>query len=341
MRASPAESGTTSSGAKPETKFPAEPAVTPSVTKMEDTTFAAPNTSKPEHVTTTNETLDNPSPDIETDDNGTSVPVPDSRPNSETHKFQGLPPSASSLQLPRFRIHGKREAAVKLEKNVKPRIELLEKDELFVSSQLQRSRNVNHHGTEGIGPHTFLCSASNCQQTEPRSEGDGHLRRVSDEQGVALSFGMSWKDLVTFATKPHSSRNLICFHDPHEWRSEFASAGSREQERISRCEVCRDLELVAVRSSDRRDHHRDIIKMRWVLRHKESGKPKARLVIIGYHDARVCSEVRAEAPMASRRGRSLSFSWPQLTTSCPLRQATSRACFCRRRSTTSRQLATD
>ena len=50
-----------------------------------------------------------------------------------------------------------------------------------------------------------------------------------------------------------------------------------------------------------------VMKMRWVLRYKESGKPKARLVIIGYHDPRVGSEDRTEAPVASRRGRSLFF----------------------------------
>ena len=49
------------------------------------------------------------------------------------------------------------------------------------------------------------------------------------------------------------------------------------------------------------------MKMRWVLRYKESGKPKARLVIIGHHDPRVGSDVRTEAPVASRRGRSLFF----------------------------------
>ena len=54
-------------------------------------------------------------------------------------------------------------------------------------------------------------------------------------------------------------------------------------------------------------HHRDIMKMRWVLRYKESGKPKARSVIIGYHDPRVGSDVRTEAPVASRRGRNLFF----------------------------------
>ena len=47
--------------------------------------------------------------------------------------------------------------------------------------------------------------------------------------------------------------------------------------------------------------------MRWVLRYKESSKPKARLVIIGYHDTRVGSDVRTEAPVASRLGRCLFF----------------------------------
>ena len=40
---------------------------------------------------------------------------------------------------------------------------------------------------------------------------------------------------------------------------------------------------------------------------QESGKPKARLVIVGYHDPRVGSDVRTEASVASRRGRSLFF----------------------------------
>ena len=57
------------------------------------------------------------------------------------HTSQDLPPSClllhSGLVL---RIHGKREAAVKLEGNVKPRIKMLEEDDLFVSSQLQSFR---------------------------------------------------------------------------------------------------------------------------------------------------------------------------------------------------------
>ena len=66
-----------------------------------------------------------------------------------------------SLQLPRFRNHGKREAAAKLERNVMPRIELSEEDELFVSSQLQSFReqvreHVYDHGAEGIGAHAVF-----------------------------------------------------------------------------------------------------------------------------------------------------------------------------------------
>ena len=102
LRASCAESCTTSSDAKPETKSTSEPIVTPSVTKMEDASFIAPNTSELEHVTTTDETLDNQSPDMETDDNDASVLLPESHPNSATHTSQDLPPSASSSQLPRM-----------------------------------------------------------------------------------------------------------------------------------------------------------------------------------------------------------------------------------------------
>ena len=47
--------------------------------------------------------------------------------------------------------------------------------------------------------------------------------------------------------------------------------------------------------------------MRWILRYKETGAPKARLVIIGYDDPRLGSEARTEAPVASRRGRGIFF----------------------------------
>ena len=70
-----------------------------------------------------------------------------------------------------------------------------------------------------LGHTMFSFSAVNCEQTESRSEGDGHLRRVSDEQGVELSFGVSWegfgdvRDETVFFTQPHRC------NDPQEWRS--------------------------------------------------------------------------------------------------------------------------
>ena len=85
-----------------------------------------------------------------------------------------------------------------------------------------------------------------------------------------------------------------------EARKEFDIAKSAEIQSWLRYEAV----TAALRSQY---HHRDIMRMRWVLRCKESGKPKARLVIIGYHDPRVGSDVRTEAPVASRRGRGLFF----------------------------------
>ena len=65
---------------------------------------------------------------METDDldTKTSVPEPPS-----------LSQSVSPSQLPRHRIYGKSEAAVEHRRSVRPRIELPEEDELFVSTQLQ------------------------------------------------------------------------------------------------------------------------------------------------------------------------------------------------------------
>ena len=80
------------------------------------------------------------------------------------------------------------------------------------------------------------------------------------------------------------------------------------------------------------------MKVRWVLRYKESGKPKARLVTIGYHDPRVGLDVRTEALAASRRGRSLFFMSTPLTVSSPLKRRTSRTRFSRKRLTTRHML---
>ena len=50
-------------------------------------------------------------------------------------------------------------------------------------------------------------------------------------------------------------------------------------------------------------HHRDIKKMRWVLRYKESGKPKAHLVIAVHHNL-ASVQMSTEAPVACRSGTS-------------------------------------
>ena len=97
-------------------------------------------------------------------------------------------------------------------------------------------------------------------------------------------------DLEKFQAKPHSSRNLIAStirkgtevslrQLEKEARKEFDIAKSAEIQSWLRYEAV----TAALRSQY---HHRDIMRMRWVLRDKESGKPKARLVIIGYHDPR-------------------------------------------------------
>ena len=83
-------------------------------------------------------------------------------------------------------------------------------------------------------------------------------------------------------------------------RKEFEVAESAEIQSWLRHEAV----TAALRSQY---HHLDIMKMRWVLRYKESGKPRARLVITGYHGPRVGSDVITEALVASRRGRRLFF----------------------------------
>ena len=87
------------------------------------------------------------------------------------------------------------------------------------------------------------------------------------------------------------------------------TAGSEGQERVrsrKSAEIQSWLRYEAVTAALKLQyHHRDIMKMRWILRYKESGKPKARLVVIGYYDPRVGSDVRTEAPVALRRGGSL------------------------------------
>ena len=62
------------------------------------------------------------------------------------------------------------------------------------------------------------------------------------------------------------------------------------------------------------------MRMRGVLRYKESGKPKARLVIIGYHDPRVGSDVPTGAPGCLTPVEEVRFSRQPLTISSPLKR---------------------
>ena len=49
------------------------------------------------------------------------------------------------------------------------------------------------------------------------------------------------------------------------------------------------------------------MRLRWVLSFKADGRAKARLVVVGYQDPRIGSEVKTAAPVISRRGRQLFF----------------------------------
>ena len=235
---------------------------------------------------------DRESSDLESDDPDTTATVPEPLP-----VVQPVPPPP----LPQHRIYGKREAAVVHERSVRPRIELPEEDESFVHSQLQSFREqVQEVFANSVG-----------ENVKTTSKDDSHWRRVTDDQGVELTFDVSWNDLEKFQAKPNSSRNLIAStirksaevtlrQLDQKSRKGFEVAKSAEIQRWLRCEAV----TAALRSQH---HHRDIVKMRWVLRYKESDKPKAHLAVIGYHDPRVGSGVRTEAPVASHRGRSLFF----------------------------------
>ena len=122
---------------------------------------------------------------------------------------------------------------------------------------------------------------------------------------------MSWNDLEKCQGKPNSSCNLIAStirKGAQVSLRQLNQKDRKEFEVAKSAEILSWLQNEAVTAALRSQHHHlDIMKMRWVLRYKESGKPKARLVIIGYHDPRVGSDVRTEAPVASRRGRSLFF----------------------------------
>ena len=81
------------------------------------------------------------------------------------------------------------------------------------TAQLQSFReqvqeHVSDHGAEGIEACTVLANSVG-ENPKTTSKDDSHLHRVSDDQGVELTFDVSWNDLEKFQAKPNSSRNLI------------------------------------------------------------------------------------------------------------------------------------
>ena len=131
--------------------------------------------SEPKPAAETDGTHDEGSPDMETDDLDTKTSAPES-----PSVLQSVSPS----QLPQHWTYGKREAAVVHERSVRPRLELSEEDELFVSSQLQSFReqvqeHVNDHEVEVIGTYTVFASAV-CETSETVYKDDSHWHRVSD-----------------------------------------------------------------------------------------------------------------------------------------------------------------
>ena len=139
---------------------------------------------------------------METHDPDTTAAVPEPPP-----VVQPVPPPP----LPQHRIYGKHE------RSVRPRIELPEEDELFVSSQLQSFREqvqerVSDHGVEGIGAYTVFANSVS-ENLKTTSKDDSHLHRVSDDQGVELTFDVSWNDLEKFKQNriPHVISSLQQF----------------------------------------------------------------------------------------------------------------------------------
>ena len=269
---------------------------------------ATHDSSEPTPVPGTDETQDRESPNKETDDPDTTATVSEPPP-----VLQPVPPSP----VPQHRIYGKREAAVVHERSVRPRIELPEEEELFcvqsaadVREQVQE--HVSDHGVEGIGAYTVFANSVG-ESLKTTSKDDSHLHRVSDNQGVELTFDVSWNDLEKCQAKLNSSRNLIA-----STIRKSAEVTLRQLDQKGRKEFAKSAEVqswlryeavtAALRSQH---HHRDIMKMRWVLRYKESGRHLLHLVV-----EEVCS------------------SWPPLTIGSQLKRGTSRTRFFRERLTT-------
>ena len=190
--------GSSLSGTRTETKPVVEPTVIPIATNSENQIPATHDVSELILVPGTDEMHDRECLDMETDDPNTTTTVPE-----PLLVVQLVPPPP----LPQHRIYGKHERSVRL------RIELPEEDELFVHSLLQSFREqvqerVSNHGVEGIGDCTVFANSVG-ENLKTTSQDDSHLRRVTDDQGVELTFDVSWNDLDKFQAKPNSSRDLI------------------------------------------------------------------------------------------------------------------------------------
>ena len=169
---------------------------------------------------------------METHDPDTTAAVPEPPP-----VVQPVPPPP----LPQHRIYGKREAAVVHERSVRPRIELPEEDELFVHSQLQSFRepdqeHVSDHGVEGIGACTVFANSVG-ENLKTTSKDDSHLHRVSDDQGVELTFDVSWNDLDKFQSKTEFLTQSHRFNNSQKCRGDLETAGSEGQEGIRSCKI--------------------------------------------------------------------------------------------------------
>ena len=138
-----------------------------------------------------------------TDDPDTTATVPEPPP-----VVQPVPPSP----LPQHRIHGKREAAVAKEasdlaSSCLKRMSCL----CTVSCRVSESKFRNMSAiTELYGLElTLSLRILWVKISKQESKNDSHQHRVSDNQGVELTFDVSRNDLEKFQAKPNSSRNLI------------------------------------------------------------------------------------------------------------------------------------
>ena len=134
---------------------------------------------------------------------------------------------------------------------------------------------------------------------------------MPEGQALELSIDLDWDSLRRSVKDVERVAPLIAttIQRSGEVRMRDLDAKGRKQfSEAKLVEIKSWLRYEAVRAALRnRFNAADVMKMRWILRYKESGTAKARLVIIGYHDPRLGSEVRTEAPVASRRGRGTFF----------------------------------